>query len=108
MKRMETIDEEVTELALDFMERAHKADKPFFVWYNTTRMHVWTRLKAESKGVTGQGIYADGMAEHDGMVGQVLAKLDELGIADNTIIIYSPTMVLKPYLARWWHDSFPW
>jgi arylsulfatase len=50
---------------------------------------VWTRLKAESKGVTGQGIYADGMAEHDGMVGQVLAKLDELGIADNTIIMYS-------------------
>ncbi len=89
MKRMETIDEEVTELALDFIDRANKAEKPFFVWYNTTRMHVWTRLKAESKGVTGQGIYADGMAEHDGMVGQLLDKLDELGIADNTIIMYS-------------------
>ena len=89
MKRMETIDEEVTALALDFIDRAHKAKKPFFVWYNTTRMHVWTRLKDASKGVTGQGIYADGMAEHDGMVGQMLAKLDELGIADNTIIMYS-------------------
>ena len=52
-------------------------------------MHVWTRLKEESKGVTGQGIYADGMVEHDGMVGQMLAKLDELGIADNTIVMYS-------------------
>ena len=89
MKRMETIDEEVTELALDFIDRAHAAEKPFFVWYNTTRMHVWTRLKEESKGVTGQGIYADGMVEHDGMVGELLAKLDELGIADNTIIMYS-------------------
>jgi arylsulfatase len=89
MKRMETIDEEVTERTLEFMDKAHKAKKPFFIWYNTTRMHVWTRLKAESKGVTGQGIYADGMVEHDGMVGQLLDKLDELGIADNTIIMYS-------------------
>ncbi len=89
MKRMETIDEEVTELALDFIDRAHAAEKPFFIWYNTTRMHVGTRLKEESKGVTGQGIYADGMVEHDGMVGELLAKLDELGIADNTIIMYS-------------------
>ncbi len=89
MKRMETIDEEVTELTLKFMDKAHKAKKPFFIWYNTTRMHVWTRLKAESKGVTGQGIYADGMVEHDGMVGQLLDKLDELGITDNTIVMYS-------------------
>jgi len=89
MKRMETIDEEVTELALDFIDRAHAAEKPFFVWYNTTRMHVWTRLKEESKGVTGQGIYADGMVEHDGMVGELLAKLDELGIADDTLVMYS-------------------
>jgi arylsulfatase len=89
MKRMETIDEEVTTRALDFMDRAHKAKKPFFMWYNTTRMHVWTRLKAESKGVTGQGIYADGMVEHDGMVGELLAKLDELDITDNTIVMYS-------------------
>jgi arylsulfatase len=89
MKRMETIDEEVTTRALDFIDRAHKAKKPFFMWYNTTRMHVWTRLKEESRGVTGQGIYADGMAEHDGMVGELLTKLDELGITDNTIVMYS-------------------
>ena len=88
-KRMETIDAEVTERALGFMDQAHKADKPFFLWYNTTRMHVWTHLKPESKGVTGQGIYADGMAEHDGMVGQLLDKVDELGITDNTIIMYA-------------------
>lgn len=89
MKRMETIDEEVTSKALAFMDKAVKAKKPFFLWYNTTRMHVWTRLKPESVGVTGQGIYADGMAEHDGMVGQLLDKVDTLGIADNTIIMYS-------------------
>ncbi len=88
-KRMETIDEEVTARALKFIDEAHTAGKPFFVWYNTTRMHVWTRLKPESVGVTGQGIYADGMVEHDGMVGELLDKLDELGIADNTIVMYS-------------------
>ena len=89
MKRMETVDQEVTDAALNFMDRAHAADKPFFLWWNSTRMHVWTRLKAESQGVTGLGVYPDGMVEHDGHVGQVLDKLDELGIADNTIVMYS-------------------
>ena len=88
-KRMETIDMEVMDLTLDFIDRANTANKPFFVWFNTTRMHIWTHLKEESKNVTGQGIYADGMAEHDAMVGQLLDKLDELGIADNTIVMYS-------------------
>ncbi|MEH6579486.1 MAG: arylsulfatase [Amphritea sp.] len=88
-KRMETIDEEVTALALEFIDKAHKANKPFFVWYNTTRMHIWTHLKPKSVGVTGEGIYADGMAEHDGMVGTMLDKLDQLGIADNTLVMYS-------------------
>jgi arylsulfatase len=88
-KRMETIDMEVMALTLDFIDRADAADKPFFIWFNTTRMHVWTHLKEESQGVTGQGIYADGMVEHDAMVGQLLDKLDELGIADNTIVMYS-------------------
>jgi arylsulfatase len=88
-KRMETIDEEVTTRAIDFMERAKKADKPFFLWWNSTRMHIFTHLKAESDGKTGQGIYADGMVEHDGHVGQLLAKLEELGLEDNTIIMYS-------------------
>ena len=88
-KRMETIDEEVTTAAIDFMERAKAADKPFFLWWNSTRMHVWTRLKAESEGKTGLGIYPDGMVEHDGHVGQILDKLDELGLAENTIVMYS-------------------
>jgi arylsulfatase A-like enzyme len=88
-KRMETIDEEVTDKALDFMERAKKADKPFFLWWNSTRMHIFTHLKAESEGKTGLGVYADGMVEHDGHVGQVLAKLKELGLDENTIVMYS-------------------
>ena len=86
---METIDEEVTAKALDFMERAKKADKPFFLWWNSTRMHIFTHLKAASEGKTGLGIYADGMVEHDGHVGQVLAKLKELGLDENTIVMYS-------------------
>lgn len=88
-KRMETIDEETTDGALDFMERAVAADKPFFLWWNSTRMHVNTRLKEESEGKTGLGIYADGMVEHDGHVGQLLDKLEELGVDDNTIVMYS-------------------
>jgi arylsulfatase len=88
-KRMETIDEDVTASAIKFMEKAVKSDKPFFVWWNSTRMHIWTHLKASSQGVTGLGIYADGMIEHDGMVGQLLDTLDTLGVADNTIVMYS-------------------
>jgi arylsulfatase A-like enzyme len=88
-KRMETVDEEFLAASLKFIDKAHKAGKPFFVWFNSTRMHVFTRLKPESRGVTGQGLYADGMTEHDGHVGQLLDKLDELGIADNTIVMYS-------------------
>ncbi len=79
-KRMETADEEFLATGLDFIERAHKADKPFFVWMNTTRMHVWTRLKAESEGRTGIGLYPDGMAEHDDHVGMLLTKLDDLAL----------------------------
>ena len=89
IKRMETVDEEVTTAALGFMDKAVKDDKPFFVWWNSTRMHVWTHLKPASEGKTGLGIYADGMVEHDGMVGELLDKLDELGVADNTIVMYS-------------------
>ncbi len=88
-KRMQTIDMEVNAKAIDFMERAKKADKPFFLWWNSTRMHIWTRLKEESAGKTGLGIYADGMVEHDGHVGEILDKLDELGLAENTIVMYS-------------------
>jgi arylsulfatase A-like enzyme len=88
-KRMETIDDEITAGALDFIERQHKAGKPFFCWWNSTRMHVFTHLRKESEGKTGLGVYPDGMVEHDAHVGQLLAKLDELGIADNTIVMYS-------------------
>ncbi len=88
-KRMETVDEEVTTEALAFMEQAHADGKPFFLWWNSTRMHIFTHLKPASQGVTGQGVYADGMVEHDGMVGELLDMLDELGIADNTIVMYS-------------------
>ena len=88
-KRMETVDEEFLASALKFIDKSHQSGKPFFVWFNSTRMHVWTRLKPESQGVTGQGLYADGMVEHDGHVGQLLTKLDELGIADNTIVMYA-------------------
>uniref|UniRef100_Q01VQ9 Sulfatase n=1 Tax=Solibacter usitatus (strain Ellin6076) TaxID=234267 RepID=Q01VQ9_SOLUE len=88
-KRMETMDEEITASAMDFMERQVKADKPFFLWWNSTKMHVWTHLKKECQGVTGLGVYADGMVEHDRQVGQMLDKLEELGIADNTIVMYS-------------------
>jgi len=88
-KRMETMDEEVNAAALDFMERAVKANKPFFLWWNSTRMHVFTHLKKESEGKTGLGVYADGMVEHDGHVGKLLDKLKELNIEDNTIVMYS-------------------
>jgi arylsulfatase len=89
IKRMETIDEEFLTAALSFIDRAHKANKPFFVWFNTTRMHVFTHLKAASQGVTGLGVYPDGMVETDGHVGQLLKKLDDLKIANNTIVIYT-------------------
>jgi arylsulfatase len=88
-KRMETVDEEFLDSALKFMDQANKDGKPFFVWFNSTRMHIFTHLKPASQGKTGLGTYPDGMVEHDGMVGQLLQKLDDLGIANNTIVIWS-------------------
>jgi arylsulfatase A-like enzyme len=88
-KHMETVDEEFLAAAKDFMQRQVKADKPFFVWFNSTRMHVFTHLKPASLGKTGKGIHADGMVEHDGMVGELLQQLDDLKIADNTIVVYT-------------------
>lgn len=88
-KRMETIDEEVLAEAKDFIKRAVNDDKPFFTWFNATRMHVFTHLKEESKGKTGHGIFADGMVEHDAMVGELLDFLEELKIDDNTIVVWS-------------------
>ncbi len=88
-KRMETVDEEFLAGAVAFIKQAHKDGKPFFVWFNSTRMHIWTHLKPESEGVTGLGVYADGMVEHDKMIGTLLNLIDSLGIADNTIVAYS-------------------
>ena len=88
-KRMETIDAEFLAGAQRFIRDANTQKKPFFVWFNTSRMHIWTHLAAESEGKTGLGIFADGMVEHDGHVGQLLELLDDLGITKNTIVIYS-------------------
>jgi arylsulfatase len=89
LKRMETIDEEFLDATLKYLEKAAKGDRPFFLWFNSTRMHVFTHLKKASQGVTGLGLYPDGMVEHDGHVGKILDKLDELGLTENTIVMYS-------------------
>ncbi len=91
-KRMETVDDETSAAAMDFMERQVEQGKPFFTWMNATRMHFRTHVRDENRsppGLTALTEYADGMLEHDRMVGQLLAKVDELGIADNTIVIYT-------------------
>jgi arylsulfatase A-like enzyme len=88
-KRMETIDEEVSAKTVDFMQRAVKEDKPFFVWWNSTKMHIFTHLKDGVAGKTGLGIYADGIVEHDRQIGELLNKLKELGVEENTIVMYS-------------------
>ena len=99
VKRMGTVDEETLAANNDFMARQVKAGKPFFTWFNTTRMHNKTHLKDDSVGVTGLGTYADGMVEHDKIVGQVLQKIKDLGIEDNTIVIY--TTDNGPMTATW-------
>ena len=88
-KRMETIDEEITAGALAWMEKQAKAEQPFFLWYNSTAMHFRTHLADKNRGKSGQDAYSDRMVMHDEQVGQMLDKLDELGIADNTIVMYS-------------------
>ncbi len=88
-KRMETIDEETIAAAKDFIQRQHQAGKPFFVWWNGTRMHFRTHVKKEHRGISGQDEYSDGMVEHDLQVGELLKLLDDLGIAENTIVYYS-------------------
>jgi arylsulfatase A-like enzyme len=90
-KRMETIDDETTAAAIDFMKRQVQANKPFFTWMNTTRMHAFTHVRESMRGQSGMigNEYADGMVEHDGDVGKLLKALDDLGIADNTIVVYT-------------------
>jgi len=88
-KRMETIDDETVEAAKDFIRRQVQAGEPFFCWWNGTRMHFCTHVKEENRGISGQDEYSDGMVEHDLHVGQLLDLLDELGITDNTVVMYS-------------------
>jgi arylsulfatase len=88
-KRMETVDEEFLSAALDFMERKTKEGGAWFCYFNTTRMHVFTHLKPASVGKTGHGLYPDGMVELDGYVGQLLSKLEKLGVADNTVVVFT-------------------
>jgi len=88
-KRMETADDEFVGRAIDFIKTNTKEKNPWFAWVNTSRMHFYTHLKQESSGVTGLGIFADGMVEHDGHVGQLLDLLEELGVNENTIVLYT-------------------
>jgi arylsulfatase len=100
-KRMETVDEEFRDAAVDFIERQHQAGTPFFVWFNTTHMHLRTHPKPESVGQAGrwQSPYHDTMIDHDKVVGALLDKLDELGIAEDTIVIYSTDN--GPHMNTW-------
>ena len=87
-KRMETIDDETSDAAVEFIKKTVKEGKPFFVWWNGTRMHFRTHVKEELRGISGQDEYADGMVEHDMHVGKLLKLLDDLGITENTIVMY--------------------
>ncbi len=106
-KRMETIDDDIAARAQDFMQRQAKADKPFFLWVNFTHMHLWTHTKPESLGQAGefQSAYHDTMIDHDKNVGSILDKIDKLGIAENTIVIYgTDNGPAHERLARWRND----
>ena len=88
-KRMETVDDETLAAAKEFIQRQAKDGKPFFTWWNATRMHFRTHVKAENRGKSGQDEYSDGMVEHDGHVGQLLKLIDDLGLANDTVVMYS-------------------
>ena len=109
-KRMETCDEEFRDAAIDFIKRQTEDDTPFFVWFNSTHMHFRTHPKPESIGRSGrwQSEYHDTMLDHDDIVGNLLDTLDELGIADNTIVMYSTDN--GPHMNSWpdaGHDAVP-
>jgi arylsulfatase A-like enzyme len=118
-KRMETVESELLERSLSFLDRSVSAKKPFFLWHNTTRMHNWTHLRETYANKTGLGLYPDGMMELDHVVGEILKKLDELGVADNTIVVFSsdngaqkmtwPDGGQSPFRgekATWWEGGF--
>jgi len=98
-KRMETVDDDTSDRALEFIETQTKAGKPWFVWWSGTRMHFRTHVKKELRGISGQDEYSDGMVEHDRHIGKFLDKLDTLGIADNTIVFYSTDN--GPHMNTW-------
>jgi arylsulfatase len=98
-KRMETVDDETADRAIEFIREQHKAGKPWFVWWNGTRMHFRTHVKSKLRGISGQDEYADGMVEHDMHVGRFLKLLDELKIAGNTIVFYSTDN--GPHMNTW-------
>ncbi len=106
-KRMETVDDEFVERTIDFVERATKEGKPFFAWYAPTRMHIYTHLRpGREKLAAGYSseldVYGSGMMEHDSQVGTLLKKLDDLGISDNTIVLYTTD---NGAMASWWPDA---
>lgn len=100
-KRMETVDDETSAAAIDFIKRQNASGKPFFCWFNATRMHLRTHVRAEHRGryTHGDSEYIDGMIEHDETIGSILKALDELGIADNTIVVYSTDN--GPHMNTW-------
>lgn len=100
-KRMETIDDETSAAAIDFMQRQHTASKPFFCWYNATRMHLRTHVRQEHRGryQHGDSEYIDGMIEHDDTIGALLKSLDDMGIANDTIVVY--TSDNGPHMNSW-------
>jgi arylsulfatase len=98
-KRMETVDDETSDRAIEFIKEQQAAGKPWFVWWNGTRMHFRTHVKPELRGISGQDEYADGMVEHDMHIGKFLELLDDLGIADNTIVFYSTDN--GPHMNTW-------
>jgi arylsulfatase A-like enzyme len=96
---VETVDDETSEAAIDFIQRQAEAGKPFFCWWNGTRMHFRTHVKEELRGISGQDEYGDGMVDHDMHIGKFLKVLDELGIAENTIVFYSTDN--GPHMNSW-------
>ncbi len=107
-KRMETIDDETSAAAIDYMQRQARAERPFFVWFNSTRMHLRTHVRAGHRGRYGHGDseYIDGMIEHDDTIGTLLKALDDLAIADNTIVIY--TTDNGPHMNTWPDGAMTW
>ena len=107
-KRMETIDDETSAAAIDFMKRQQTAGKPFFCWFNATRMHLRTHVRASHRGryTHGDSEYIDGMQEHDDTVGSLLKALDDMGVANDTIVVYSSDN--GPHMNTWPDGAMTW